>query len=1216
MKKLNLPKFHWAKLLSVSFFILLLGAYANIFAIGSKYAPGATLDPACPPGEVNCTVNLTTVETDPITGAINGLVKSDGAGNISAVTSGTDVKTINGNSILGSGDIIVSGGVTPTDGVLDWNSGTNIYQPYSAKLVTDPGYAYFYTGSELPVSQYSFRRLNLNGNLFASLFATSIVSGTKTYNSSLGPSQQSFTMSDTNDPTGTSGASFTMSGSQFAISTGKYAQPSPTILIGAPSVQAGINGEHILIDDYNRLFNVNMTNLKLSKYGSGTHTGTATYSLNVDASGNVIEGSLGGGGGTSPITVVNSTNLFSTGLTGTGSGVTTATYSNFIGTNAGNSATNASQSNFFGLASGQNAVNSSSSNFIGWYSGYYASSAPNSNFFGYSAGFGATNASYSNFLGSGAGYQATNARNSIFIGQNSGYNDTVNNTSNGLSSILIGSFTNTGGFSNSILLGSGMSGSPISNTKSNQFMLAPSVTEMRLRGVDYSLPSSQGGPGTVLKNDGNGVLTWGTDNTGGGGSSQWTTAGSNIYYNTGNVGIGTTSPTSKLEIKLSDLYSYSQSFYNYGGGMLDDATYSGSFGGSIFPLPISINVSIDSEGSTDTFHYEDSYIDCTGDNIPITGLPQLTCYGIYITFASTTGHSLYDTWTYTIDNQAFTPVNSVFSINAGTKNFFNVNAVAENSNFIGLLAGSGAINASNSNFLGNETGINADSASNSNFFGYRSGFYSTYASDSNFFGNSSGSGAVNAADSNFLGQLAGSGATDASRSNFFGRFAGQSAVGASDSNFIGSSAGYSASSATNSNFIGSSAGYSASSAMDSNFIGYNSGYQATNAMYSNFIGYRSGHSASSATSSNFIGGDAGYQATNAWSSIFIGSSSGYGAIDARSSIFIGGSSGADSPNASNSIFIGVNAGYNDTVNNTANSNDFSILIGNNTKAGGFKNSIAIGGSAINTASNQFMIGSTTRPIDTTRWNGTGSTQCTLTTGVGVACTSDERLKTNITDLSTDTLDKLTQVRTINFNWLNGDTDTNNIGFLAQDLEQYFPELVATDSDGYKSVYYSNMTPILTQAIREMDLKLNNINNLEVENTWRDSISAWFANASNKITRIFTGEICLTDAGQEPVCINRSELQSLKSLLNDIPSTTDINDENTTLAETCTDGIMNQDETEVDTGGVCVSSDEVISDPTCTDGILNQDETSIDTGGICTPVVVETLLVESEAPKTE
>lgn len=48
-----------------------------------------------------------TAETDPVVKAINGIVKSNGT-TISAVQSGTDIKTINGASILGNGDITVS----------------------------------------------------------------------------------------------------------------------------------------------------------------------------------------------------------------------------------------------------------------------------------------------------------------------------------------------------------------------------------------------------------------------------------------------------------------------------------------------------------------------------------------------------------------------------------------------------------------------------------------------------------------------------------------------------------------------------------------------------------------------------------------------------------------------------------------------------------------------------------------------------------------------------------------------------------------------------------------------------------------------------------------------------------------------------------------------------------------------------------------------------
>jgi len=56
-------------------------------------------------------------ETDPIVKAINGIVKSDGT-TISAAVSGTDIKTINSISLLGSGDISVTPPTASTIGTL------------------------------------------------------------------------------------------------------------------------------------------------------------------------------------------------------------------------------------------------------------------------------------------------------------------------------------------------------------------------------------------------------------------------------------------------------------------------------------------------------------------------------------------------------------------------------------------------------------------------------------------------------------------------------------------------------------------------------------------------------------------------------------------------------------------------------------------------------------------------------------------------------------------------------------------------------------------------------------------------------------------------------------------------------------------------------------------------------------------------------------------
>jgi hypothetical protein len=187
-----------------------------------------------------------------------------------------------------------------------------------------------------------------------------------------------------------------------------------------------------------------------------------------------------------------------------------------------------------------------------------------------------------------------------------------------------------------------------------------------------------------------------------------------------------------------------------------------------------------------------------------------------------------------------------------------------------------------------------------------------------------------------------------------------------------------------------------------------------------------------------------------------------------------------------------------------------------------------------------MIGSTNRPIDSTRWNGSSSTQCTITTGTGIACTSDERLKTNIVNLSDTTLDNLLKVKTVTYNWLENPSSSSQVGFLAQDLETYFPQLVATDSLGYKSVYYAQMTPILVEAIREMNIKINGINDLAVPNSWRESILAWFESPVNMIRKMFVGEVetknlCVSDDNGNRTCITKDKLDQILLNLNQTPA---------------------------------------------------------------------------------
>ena len=89
---------------------------------------------------------------------------------------------------------------------------------------------------------------------------------------------------------------------------------------------------------------------------------------------------------------------------------------------------------------------------------------------------------------------------------------------------------------------------------------------------------------------------------------------------------------------------------------------------------------------------------------------------------------------------------------------------------------------------------------------------------------------------------------------------------------------------------------------------------------------------------------------------------------------------------------------------------------------------------------------------------------TLVTSTDFNTTSDQRLKKNIKPLS-GALEKVSKLSGVEFDWIN--TDKKSIGVIAQQVEEVVPELVHTNSKGYKSVSYGNLTALLIEAIKEL-----------------------------------------------------------------------------------------------------------------------------------------------------
>lgn len=136
-------------------------------------------------------------------------------------------------------------------------------------------------------------------------------------------------------------------------------------------------------------------------------------------------------------------------------------------------------------------------------------------------------------------------------------------------------------------------------------------------------------------------------------------------------------------------------------------------------------------------------------------------------------------------------------------------------------------------------------------------------------------------------------------------------------------------------------------------------------------------------------------------------------------------------------------------------------------------------------------------------NSTGS--CSINpTSSSLSCSSDERLKTNILSLdASSTLAGIMGLSPVTYNWLTEATGTpSHTGFIAQAVQQVFPDLVSPGPGGYLTLNYVGFVPYIISAVQTIE---------------QDVLA--FAQ------EFTTQKLCLADSNGT-TCITRGQLNSL------------------------------------------------------------------------------------------
>jgi len=97
----------------------------------------------------------------------------------------------------------------------------------------------------------------------------------------------------------------------------------------------------------------------------------------------------------------------------------------------------------------------------------------------------------------------------------------------------------------------------------------------------------------------------------------------------------------------------------------------------------------------------------------------------------------------------------------------------------------------------------------------------------------------------------------------------------------------------------------------------------------------------------------------------------------------------------------------------------------------------------------------------------------VVTCVSINQTSDKKFKKNIEPIA-NSLDIVQRLHGVKYLWRSEEYSNRRIfnnkiqmGLIAQDVEKVLPDVVSTDSDGLKSIGYTQLIPLLLEAIKAL-----------------------------------------------------------------------------------------------------------------------------------------------------